>query len=187
MGSTLRYLAVDGEDAAILDWFDQLDTPPLRVAIERGVVLYFRELGALVYDDTGRVDPSASPIATVVPARSVRSILWTAGEIHFPATPIRSLFPELDRIRRHFGKWLGHFTTVYEGSPGNWDYYLEGSIRNFDATVFAMPRAMAALERGTYFVADDDNEIVLDTLCRGLALRGVTCDGGPSAGDIAAR
>jgi hypothetical protein len=184
MGSTLRYLAVDGEDSAILDWFDHLDAPPRRVPVERGSVLYFRELGPLVHDGAGRIDSAASPVATVIPARSVRSILWTAGEVHFLATPLRSRFPGLDRIRRQFGNWLGQFNPVYQGRPGDWDYNLEGSIRNYDSAVYAMPGAMAALERGTYFVADDDNDIFLDKLCRRVALRGVTCDERSSAGAI---
>ena len=96
-------------------------------------------------------------------------------------TPLRSRIPEPRiRTRRQFVKWLGQFDPVYEGRPGDWDYYLEGSIRNEDSTVYAMPGWMAALERGTYFVADDDNDLVIDTVCRSLALRGVTC-GEPSA------
>jgi hypothetical protein len=58
-------------------------------------------------------------------------------------------------------------------TPGDWDYYLEGSIRNYDDKVFALPSAMDALRRGQYFVADNDDDFVLDKVCKSLRLRGV--------------
>jgi len=56
---------------------------------------------------------------------------------------------------------------------GDWDYYLEGTLKRSDSKIFALPAAFSALQRGQYFVADDDNEFVLDKLCRSLRLRGV--------------
>ena len=54
-----------------------------------------------------------------------------------------------------------------------WDYYLEGSIRNRDPDVYALPKAMEALRQGQYFVADDDNDRRLETICEELRKRGV--------------
>jgi hypothetical protein len=57
--------------------------------------------------------------------------------------------------------------------PRNWLYYLEGSVRNFDGDIFALPDAMQALARGQYFVAEEDKGDRLDKLCKALRLRGV--------------
>jgi hypothetical protein len=42
--------------------------------------------------------------------------------------------------------------------------------------VHALPAALAALRENSYFVADDDNDAVLDALCKRLALRGINCE-----------
>jgi hypothetical protein len=173
MGSTVRYLAIDGEDASILEWFGQLEPPPVRDANELGTALHFAALGPLVHEASGAIDTSASPIVTLYPARSRRAILWTAGEVHF--LPVRGRQPGLDRIHRQFVTWLKRFDLVFSGKPGAWDYYLEGSIRNYGSPVYALPQALAALGDRTYFVGADDSERVLDQLCRSLALRGVMC------------
>jgi hypothetical protein len=175
MSSTVRYLAVDGEDAIVLDWFGRHDPAPRQVRTERNHVLYFRDLGPLAYDAKGEIDARASPVITLFPARQRRSILWTAGEVCFLATPLRERFPGLHRIRRQFVTWLSQFELVHDRPPGVWDDYLQGTIKHYDSRVYALPGASTALRRGTYFVGDDDNEVVLDRLCRALALRGVQC------------
>ena len=60
------------------------------------------------------------------------------------------------------------------GRSGEWDYYLEGGLRNLDTPIFALPTAMAALRNGQYFASHDANDFVLDRLVRSLKLRGVT-------------
>jgi hypothetical protein len=178
VSSTVRYLAVDGEDAIVSDWFGRLDPEPVRSATARSTTLYFRDHGPLTFDSNGDIDPRASPVATWFPSRQRRSILWSAGEVHFLATPLRAQFPRLDRIRSQFVTWLSQFELVHDRPPGDWDYYLEGSIRQYASRVYALRGASAGLRRGTYFVADDDNERALERICRSLALRGVQCGEG---------
>jgi len=67
-----------------------------------------------------------------------------------------------------------------ETSGGQWDYYLEGGVRNVSEEIFALPEGMAALERGQYFIWQGDSEGRLDTVLRMLRLRGVT-NAGPAA------
>ena len=40
--------------------------------------------------------------------------------------------------------------------------------------IFALPEGMQALNEGHYFVADDDNEHVVETVVKSLRLRGIT-------------
>jgi hypothetical protein len=95
--------------------------------------------------------------------------------LHFLPTPLARLFPKLNRISRKFSAWLRRFDCVF--SPGNvageWDYYLEGTLRNGGTPIYAMPQAMAALRSGQYFISGNDTDYVLDKLCRSLRLRGV--------------
>jgi hypothetical protein len=104
-------------------------------------------------------------------------VLWTAGEVHFLATPLRKLYPKLEDVSRRFHKWLTQFDLVFSRRPpvDEWNYYLEGGIRNEDSDVFALPEAMNALRKGQYFVAEADTPVRLETLCRALRLRGVDC------------
>jgi hypothetical protein len=60
-----------------------------------------------------------------------------------------------------------------EASGGEWDYYLEGLVRNVSEEIFALPEGMAALERGQYFIWQGVSEGNLDALLRMLKLRGV--------------
>jgi len=92
--------------------------------------------------------------------------------------PLRKVCPPLESINRNFRRWLANFERVFARHPtrqGKWDYYLEGSIRNCALEVFALPNAMNALREGHYFVADGDDDLLLDKICRSLRLRGVNC------------
>ncbi len=65
-----------------------------------------------------------------------------------------------------------------EPSNGEWSYYLEGSVKNYDPPVFALPSGFRALKAGQYFVAEDDTATRLDELCSSLRLRGIHCEKG---------
>jgi hypothetical protein len=81
----------------------------------------------------------------------------------------------LNAVSRRFGEWLRDFELVFSAknpTAHEW-YYLEGELRRRDAEIYALPAAADALRRGQYFVADDETEAVLDTLCKSLRLRGV--------------
>jgi len=175
MGSTFRYLALRDDQDLVLNWFRALEPPPSEVPTERAIALHFESLGSL-HDEQGNVDWKRSPVVTLFAPRQRRGVLWTAGEIHFLPTPLREQFPSLHRISRRLAAWLASFPRIFErpNNPGDWDYYLEGTLRNSDPSIFALPAAMTALRQGQYFVSDDDTDFLLDKLCKSLRLRGVT-------------
>jgi hypothetical protein len=176
MASTLRYLAVGDEQRAVATWFEHFSPAPVEVAVNGGTLLWFEAFGPVARLPDGRVDPRSSPFVSLVPAKPRRGILWTAGEVHFLSEHARDRFPRFCRARRAFRVWPVQSRLVFDGRPGEWDYFLEGSIRNDSASLFALPAAMAALRGGAYFVANDDSDLQLDVLCRQLALRGVRCE-----------
>ena len=177
MGATYRFIAAPSEPSEVMAWFRRLDIPPVETLTERTAVLYFKEFGDLVSGADGSIDAKASPVATIFLPQVKRGLLWTVGEVHFLATPVRGLFPGLQRISLAFSKWLAKQQCVYSNvvEDNAFDYYLEGSIRNYDAPVFAFDSGFKALGEGQYFVADGDNELVLAKLCQALRLRGVGC------------
>jgi hypothetical protein len=181
VGTTYRFIEAPGHSSTVLDWFRSLPRPPAEHPSARGIVLHFQELGPLAQRQDGTLDPARSPVATLFLPRVRRGVLWTVGEVHFLATPLRRLFPELHRISARFKKWLATHECVYPGRTpqgSEWDYTLEGSIKNYEPPVFAFPSGLEALRSGQYFVAEDDNEFVLDKLCAALRLRGIDADPG---------
>jgi hypothetical protein len=179
VGVTFRFLAVDNESDCVLRWFRSLPEPPREYKKPYGWLLYFSACGQIAHDQTepDRMDVKRSPLVTVFLPQKKRGVLWTVGEVHFLSTPLK-LFPKLEKIKSAFRNWLKGFECVYSGvqlgKVGQWDYFLEGSIRNFDPEVFALPKGMELLRQGQYFVADGDNDWVLDKVCRALKLRGIT-------------
>lgn len=178
MASTYRFIADPADPSPVLAWFRALDPAPAEVPTARATVLHFARMGALAYRADGRIDATRSPVVTVFSPQVKRGVLWTVGEVHFLASPLRSLFPELHRVGKDFARWLGGHDCVFSGpsGPHEFNYYLEGSIRNYDSPVQAFPAALAALAQGQYFVAEEDNDVRLDQLCRALRLRGVACN-----------
>lgn len=169
MGTTYRFIATVEEARSVLDWFRSLPEQPVERGHDAGSLFCFREVGPL---DS---DAKKSPLVNVfMPARR-RAVLTTIGEVHFLATPLAA-FPGLNKINRRFREWLRQNPCVYSQRPDfvhDWDYFLEGSAKNWDSDIFALPAGMAALKDGAYFVAGDDNQLQLDRLCRTLELRGV--------------
>jgi hypothetical protein len=107
--------------------------------------------------------------------KRTRGVLTTIGEVHFQATPL-SAFSGLNNVKKRFHDWLRENPCVYSHRPDfehEWDYFLEGSAKNWDSDILAFPAGLVELERGSYFVADGDNDVVLDRVCRALELRGV--------------
>ena len=178
MGSIVRYLAVNDDRELVQEWIDALEPAPERVLKPGGELFHFRSLGPLAQTAAGEVDVKASPLVFWYEPRLVRGVFWTAGEVHFMPTPLRERYPGLDRVRRQLIRWLGQFELVFDAkgrAVGDLGYLLEGSIQNYYLPLYALPRAYAALQRGSYFLSDDDNDEAIDRICRKLALRGVTC------------
>ena len=169
MGTRHRFLATIEEASAVLDWFRALPQEPVESVRDGGSLFYFRSLGAL---DS---DAEKAPVVNVFMPVQKRGVLTTIGEVHFLATPL-SAFPGLNKINKLFRSWLAEHPCVYSHRPDfvhEWNYYLEGSTQNWRSDIFALPGGFAALKRGSYFVAEHDNDFVLDRICRSLELRGV--------------
>ena len=177
MSVTHRFIANPTEPSEVMAWFQSLDTPVTRAATEYGHALHFRDFGPLSYLHTGGIDADTSPVATIVLPQVRRSALWTVGEVHFRATPLRKQFPQLHKISTAFSEWLSSLDCVYSNKrqENPYAYYLEGSAKNEDAPIFAFPSALKALKKEQYFVGHMDNEFRLDTICKMLRLRGVDC------------
>jgi hypothetical protein len=124
------------------------------------------------------LDRESTPLVWIKLPRKLRGVLWTNGEVTFTATPLRTRFPRLAGLHRSFVRWLREFELVFgaRARHSDFDYYLEGSIRNYDSEVRALPRAAAALRDGHYFVDTGIADTRVDVLCRQLRLRGVNCD-----------
>lgn len=178
MGTTYRYISDPMTVNPVMTWFRSLPNPPEEVEAPRGVWLYFRSMGSLARANDGSIDVPRSPLVGFFPPRVRRGILWTVGEVHFLSTPLRATFPALNRTSNSLKKWLETFPCIFSnkrGHPNDWDYYLEGSIRNNDPPVYALTGALEALSQSRYFVSDDDGDFVLDKLCSALRLRDVHC------------
>jgi hypothetical protein len=179
MAATFRFLASPDEVQMVLDWFGALPEPPLVHPRPDGAAFFFKLFGPLVMTTTNEVDVKQSPVVLLIRPQVRHGILWTAGEIQFLAERMRSTFPGLQKVLTSFRQWLTAFPVVFrqprlpETSGGPWDYYLEGGIRNVSDEIFALPRGLAALERGQYFVWQGDSKARLDTVLKSLQLRGV--------------
>ena len=179
MATTFRFLASPEEGQTVLNWFARLPEPPHVHPRPDGAALFFRQFGPLVMTSTNEMDVTRSPVVLVLLPQVRHGVLWTAGEVQFLAERMRSSFPGLQRVLTSFRQRLKGFPLVFrqprlpETSGGQWDYYLEGGIRNVSDEVFALPAGMAALERGQYFVWHGDTEGRLDPVLRSLRLRGV--------------
>ncbi|WP_406693963.1 hypothetical protein V5E97_23255 [Singulisphaera sp. Ch08] len=179
MRTTYRFLATGDEVDAALDWFLRQPDPPEVTEKPYGHLLYFRGMGPLAQmPDGSGIDARRSPLVSLFRPSRRRGVLWTTGEAHFLPTSLRRGWPALHALGLRFRKWLSGFDLVFAGnpsSPGEWNHYLEGSIRNHEEPVYALPLAAQALREGKYFVGWSDNDSVLNTLCRSLRHRGVEC------------
>ncbi len=169
MGTTYRFLATVEEASVVLDWFRSLPEQVVETTREGGSLFHFGGFGPR------HSEAKQSPLVNVFLPVKKRGVLTTIGEVHFLATPI-SAFPGLNKINKGFRAWLGDKPCVYSHRPAfvhEWSYFLEGSAKNWDPDIFALPDGLAALKRGCYFVAECDDDFVLDGICRSLELRGV--------------
>ena len=178
MGTIYRFISHPEKPSEVLAWFRGLPEPPVERPADRSTVLYFKSAGPLVERTDGGIDASASPVATVFLPRVRRGVIWTVGEVHFLSTPLRPRFPKLHEVSATFSKWLSAQECVFlntSTAANRFNYYLEGSVRNYDPPVFAFTTGLDAFADGQYFIGDDDNDHVLDKLCRTLRLRGIHC------------
>jgi len=161
-------------------WFRSLKPRPIEVQTDQGFVLHFESCGALSYCPSGAIDSKASPVANIFLPRVRRRALWSVGEVHFLAASLGRAFPDLNRINLQFSRWLSKHVCIYSKNlkTNVHDYFLEGAVRHYDSNVFAFSSGLAALNGGRYFVAEGDNELVLDRVCKTLRLREIDCGEG---------
>jgi hypothetical protein len=176
MGATHRFLALGDDLKRVYDWFDALPEPPHIVQGRGCQFLHFAACGGLAYvPGTRDIAVANSPIASLLPPERIAEVLWTAGELHILATPLRERFPQLDAVNHRFARWLHRFERVFDrpGKSGEWDFFLEGNLRNYDLPIYALPEAIDALRAGQYFVEHGMSGDGLNRLLRTLELRGV--------------
>jgi hypothetical protein len=179
VGTTEYFVDAPSEHSQVLEWFRALDPPPTETRREGGVLFYFDVLGPIEADEQGRFSVHSSPMVNVFLPKTRRGVLWTAGEVHFLTKRSAPAGKAMQSIHRRFQRWLTTFTQVYGSGTApdlEMSYYLEGSVRNFASRVVALPDGLSALHDGKFIVLDQDNEAVLDKLCRTLRLRGIECE-----------
>ena len=178
MGTSYRFIVDPAEPSPVLEWFRAATPSPTEMRTPNSTVFHFKDLGPVVSMPDGTPDKINSPVVTVFSPTVKRGVLWTVGEVHFLPTPLKVKFPKLDSVSRAFAKWLKERPCVFSNKPGSvneFDYYLEGSIRNYDPPLYAFPSGVAALTQGQYFVSDDETAPRLESICKALRLRGIDC------------
>jgi hypothetical protein len=177
VGSTFRFIADPKLPNPVVEWLRALPFPPEEIPKEGGILLHFRECGKVSYEPDGSMIVDESPLATLFLPRIRRGVLWTVGELHFLSRRTPERFPDLAKVSSAFSRWLNRLPCVYSNkiSVNEFSYFLEGSVKNYHAPVYAFESGLDALRSGRYFVGDGDNEFVLDRLCQILRLRGTDC------------
>lgn len=113
MGVTYRFLAIDSEYQRVIDWFSDRPERPTVVGTDSGVNIHFSAFGPLARTTAGQVDTKRSPLVNVFLPQLKRGILWTAGEIHILATPLKKQYPPLQRVSAALREWLREFGRVH--------------------------------------------------------------------------
>ena len=180
MGTTYRFITAGDEINEIIDWFHNLPSPPEVIEKPNGYYLFFRDLGELKFSnqDNNEIDVKNSPLVALFKPELKRGALCTVGEIHFLPNSLAKLFPELNEINGKFKNWLSNYRLVFTNKNtenNEFNYYLEGNIKNYDSNIYALPNGYEALKNGQYYVAGDDSDVVLEKVCKSLKLRGVEC------------
>ncbi|WP_144037694.1 hypothetical protein [Sphingopyxis sp. KK2] len=175
MAATYYFLSAPN-DHGVLDWFRSQTETAEKHSNEVRVLLHYCQFGALAQNADGSFDPSRSPIVSIFFPKVRRGALWTVGEVHFIYKSKE--FPALERLRKRFQAWINESPAIWERKHDGreaYGYYLDGTVKNIADVVFALPSGLTAYEAGQYFVAESDNEGVLDRVCGALRLRGIDC------------
>jgi hypothetical protein len=177
MGVTYNFIHDPLEPSPVLSWFRALVPGPREIQFDWGWALHFEACGPIQYLADGTIDANHSPVAALVLPILRRGVLWTVGELRIPATPLKSQYLALHRVSLAFSEWLGNFHRVFssKGEAQGFDYQFEGSVRNTCKEIFAFKSGLDALNGGRYFIANSDNDALLDKVCKQLRLRGVEC------------
>jgi hypothetical protein len=175
MAVSYTYLALEEDHQLVADWFSAL--PDEKTVNDRAdrLLFYFRTMAARPLPLNDKIDPEKTPLVLIAKPHKIRGTLWTDAEVLFTPTPLKPQYPALQKISQAFAKWLKQYDLVFSqknAAQSEWKYYLEAGIQNFDAELYALPRALAALQAGQYFVHHRASSGQLDTLGKSLKLRG---------------
>jgi len=175
MSDRYSYLALNEDFQLVLDWFKALpDEITVNDRSDR-VLYYFRNQAKSPLAPVESIDQKRTPLVFASRPQRVRGTLWTDAEVLFTPKPFKSQFPLLYRTSKSFEAWLSTFDRVFSQkgqAERNWNYYLEGGVQNFNAELYALPRAMQALKGGQYFVHHRDSPSRVETVAKILRLRG---------------
>jgi hypothetical protein len=173
------YLALEEDQRLVTDWFAALAHAVTVDENADRVLYYFRDM-AKEPPASSVLNQSRMPLVFLTKPQKRLGTLWTDAQVLFTPTPFRSQFPHLFKVHKAFGSWLRQFPLVFaqkSGSISDWNYYLEGSIRNYASELYALPNAMKALGKGQYFVHHRDRLTADSQLARTLRLRGYGVEG----------
>jgi hypothetical protein len=175
MAVRYTYLALEEDHQLVADWFSALpDEKTVRDRADR-LLFYFHALAKRPLPLDEKIDPEKTPLVFIAKPQKIRGTLWTDAEVLFTPIPLKPQFPALQKISQSFARWLRQFDLVFSqknAAQSEWKYYLEAGIQNFDEELYALPRALAALRAGQYFVHHHANPGQLDVLAKSLRLRG---------------
>lgn len=174
MPARYSYLALEDDHRLVADWFAALpDEVTVSDRVDRRLI-YFRAMATQPLPTDDKIDQEKTPLVFIQRPQKKRGALWSDAEVYFTPSPFRQ-FPVLQKISRSFEVWLQEFDLVFtqkDAASCEWSYYLEAGIQNHVEELHALPRAMAALRAGQYFVHHRATNGQLDALSKSLRLRG---------------
>jgi hypothetical protein len=95
----------------------------------------------------------------------------------FPQTLLQKKYSQLNKIKKTIKAELQREILLWnwkQPQEGEFNYYLEGSIKSHDYEIYGMPSSIPYLRKEGYFIEGEETIGMLETLRKTLALRGVT-------------
>ena len=170
-GSWIAYASTEpNETSSLIERVTDSEHDVESANVGNSIRFWLRDLGPLGNTLEG------SPVVVFYPPRKLSDRLFTLGRFFFPQPELSKHFPAIARIRRKIEGDLKSTKVLWTrgaSDSGQFDYYLEGSIRNQLRTVYGMQSSIPYLRQEGYFVLGDESEAFMETLRRRLALRGV--------------
>ena len=171
MSSWLTFASVDVNESDYLLGLIQENREVVRADKDNHLRFWFKDLGDL--------GPSLdeSPVVLFYPPHKIADRLWTIGRFMFPQVHLQKKYPLLNKIKKTIKEELQRGILLWNWEhpqEGEFNYYLEGSIKNHDYEIYGMPSSLPYLRKEGYFIEGEETNGLLDTLRKTLALRGVT-------------
>lgn len=172
MSSWLAFASVDSNESdSLLNLVLNNRSDVVRSDQENHSRFWFKDFGEL------GVSLEESPVIQFYPPRKIADHLWTIGRFMFPQSNLQKKYPQLNKIKKTIKEELQRGIQLWNWKhpqEGEFNYYLEGSIKNHDYEIYGMPSSVPYLRKEGYFIEGEETVGMLDTLRKTLALRGVT-------------